>query len=93
MSEVKIHIRTEDSGPTAPSNPSASPKRRSSSKKKTSARPLDVDFRPEGKTSLVDFAATKAPGSLAEKMAVSIFCVAEILGCPRRPRRRPDTSA
>jgi hypothetical protein len=69
----------DEGSPAAASSPSASAKRRSS-KKKSSARPLDVDFRPQGKVSLVDFAAEKAPGSVAEKSALAIYYVAEILG-------------
>jgi hypothetical protein len=70
---------TEESGLPAPSNSPASAKRRSS-KKKSSARHVDINFRPDGKPSLVDFVAEKAPGSVAEKSTLAIYYVAEILG-------------
>jgi hypothetical protein len=68
----------EESGPSADSSPAVSGRRRSS-KKRSSARPLDVQFRPEGKPSLADFAAGKAPASIAERSAVVVYYLAEIL--------------
>ena len=68
-----------ESDPATPSNLSASAKRRLS-KRKSPVRPLDVNFRPEGKVSLVDLAAEKLPGSVAEKSTLAIYYLAEVLG-------------
>jgi hypothetical protein len=69
---------TEESGPPAANSPSGSARRRSP-KKRSSARPLDVQFRPDGKPSLVDFAAEKTPVSIAERSAVVAYYLAETL--------------
>ena len=68
----------EESSPPAASSPSASGRRRPS-KKRSSVRPLDVQFRPEGKPSLADFAAEKNPVSIAERSAVVVYYLEESL--------------
>lgn len=40
---------------------------------------VDVNFRPEGKTSLRDFVATKAPSTFYEKNAVIVFYFEDVL--------------
>jgi hypothetical protein len=68
----------EEGGPSAAHSPSVSGRRRSA-KKRSSARPLDVQFRPDGKPSLVDFAAEKTPVSIAERSAVVVYYLLEML--------------
>lgn len=79
-----IHDGPEDDGTveTTPGSVGTSTAvgRRSRPRKKTALRPIDIDFRPEGKPSLREFAADKAPADNNEKNAVAIYYLTEILG-------------
>lgn len=70
---------TEEDGPAAPSGPAGSAKRRSA-RKKSSTAPLDVDFHPDGKQSLRDFVAAKAPANNLEMNTVAVYYLQEVLG-------------
>ena len=62
---------------TAPGTPNGSARRRA--RKSSALRPKDIDFRPEGKQSLRDFATEKAPNGSHEMNAVAIAYLQEVL--------------
>jgi hypothetical protein len=70
---------TDENGPATPSGPADSAKRRSP-RKKSSTGPLDVDFHPDGKQSLRDFVAAKAPANNFEMNTVVVYYLQEVLG-------------
>jgi hypothetical protein len=61
--------------------PSAARRRaRKSAAKKSWPSVTDINFRPEGKPSLREFAKDKAPANLHERNAVAVYYLEEILG-------------
>jgi hypothetical protein len=76
ISESRIDGSTESS----PDTVTAAVSRRSRPRKKAAIRPIDIDFRPEGKPTLREFAAEKMPTDNNEKNAVVVYYLTEILG-------------
>jgi hypothetical protein len=65
----------------AATSPSGSGRRRGR-KKPAAPRAKDINFRPEGKQSLRDFAAEKTPASFAEMNLVVVYYLEEVLAIP-----------
>lgn len=71
----------DETEPDAPVKASAAVRRRprKPAAKKSWTRAKDINFRPEGKQSLRDFAAEKVPTTNFEKNAVAVYYLQEIL--------------
>jgi hypothetical protein len=67
-------------GTAAGEVPAARRRARKSSARKSWPSMTDIDFRPEGKPSLRDFAEEKKPTNLHEKNTVVVYYLEEILG-------------
>lgn len=80
---------------------------RKSAAKKSWSRTKDINFRPEGRPSLRDFAAQKSPASNNERNVIAVYYLAEVLGIAAievgdvlaaygergwRPAKAPDNS-
>ena len=72
------HAEGSAPGAIAPSGTA----RRRTRNKKALLRAKDINFRPEGKTSLQQFAADKAPADMNEKNVVAVYYLEEILSIP-----------
>jgi hypothetical protein len=78
---IRQRSMTTGSRSGCPVGASAAARRRSrkSATKKSWSRAKDINFRPEGKPSLRDFAAEKDPASNHEKNVVAVYYLEEVL--------------